>query len=342
VLWARRRTLLDEWLLVAICAIIAELVLAAILTGDRFTVAWYAARLYQLVTATVVMFVLLAEMGKLYASIAQSNTVLRREHELLKQAEETARENDRRYHQVQMELAHANRVATMGQLSASIVHEVTQPITGILNNASAASRWLNQTPPDVDDVRRALARIARDGNRAVDIIERIRALSRKKSPQRDNLDVNEAMREVVVLTRGEAAKNGILVETRLADDLPSVDGDRIQLQQVGLNLIVNAIEAMSAMGADHTSTRHLLISTARTAPDSIVVAVQDSGPGVDAANLNQIFDAFYTTKTSGLGMGLSVCRAIVEAHGGRLWASNGVPRGAVFQFTLPANRATAS
>jgi len=331
-LWVQRRTLLDEWLLVALFAIVTELLLAAILTGDRYTVAWYAARFYQVVTATVVMIVLLVETTRLYANIARSNTLLRREHLLLEQAEQTARENERRYQQVQMEVAHANRVATMGQLSASIAHEVNQPIAGVVTNAHAASRQLNATPPNVEEAQRALARIVRDGNRASDIIERVRALSKKTAPQKSNLDINEAIREVIGLTGGEAAKNGISVETRLADDLPSVDGDRVQIQQVVLNLIVNAIEAMSA---DHKSTRHLLISTARREPDCVIVAVQDSGPGMEPADLGHIFDAFYTTKPGGLGMGLSVCRAIIEAHGGRLWASNAAAQGAAFQFTLP-------
>ena len=333
LMWARRRTLLDEWLMVALCAIFIELVLAAILPGERYNVAWYAARFYQVVTSTVVMIVLLAETARLYATIARSNTLLRREHLLLEEAEQTARENERRYQQVQMEVAHANRVATMGQISASIAHEVDQPIAGVVTNAHVASRRLNATPPNIEEAQRALARIVRDGNRASDIVERVRALSRKRAPQKSNLDINETILEVVALTRAEAAKNGISVETRFGDDLPSVDGDRVQLQQVVLNLIINSIEAMSA---SHKSTRHLLISAAGTEPDRVVIAVQDSGPGLDSADLDHIFDAFYTTKPNGLGMGLSVCRAIIEAHGGRLWASNGVPQGAVFQFTLPA------
>jgi signal transduction histidine kinase len=339
VLWVRRRTLLDEWLLVALFAIVTELLLAAILTGDRFTVAWYAARLYQVVTAAVVMIVLLSETATLYANIARSNTLLQRERLLLKEAEETARENERRYQQVQMEVAHANRVATMGQLSTSIAHEVNQPIAGVVTNAHVASRRLNATPPNIEEAQQALARIVRDGNRASDIIERVRALSRKTAPQKSNLDINEAILEVVALARGEATKNGISVETRLADDLPSVDGDRVQLQQVVLNLIMNAFEAMSA---GHNNARHLSISAARTEPDRVVVAVQDSGPGVDSANLDQIFHAFYTTKPDGVGVGLSICRAIIEAHGGRLWASNGVPQGAVFQFTLPTRSESTS
>jgi len=339
VMWVRRRTLLDEWLVVALCAIFIELVLAAILPGERYNVAWYAARFYQVITATVVMIVLLAETTRLYANIARSNTLLQREHLLLTEAQKTARENERRVQQVQMEMAHANRVATMGQLSASIAHEVNQPIAGVVTNAHAASRRLNATPPNIEEAQRALARIVRDGNRASDIVERVRALSRKTSPQKSNLDINETVLEVVALTQGEAAKNGISVETRLSDDLPSVDGDRVQLQQVVLNLIINAIEAMSA---DHKSTRHLSISAARAEPDCLLVAVQDSGPGVESAALDHIFDAFYTTKPNGLGMGLSVCRAIIEAHGGRLWASNSMPLGAVFQFTLPARSESTS
>jgi C4-dicarboxylate-specific signal transduction histidine kinase len=235
------------------------------------------------------MVVLLSEMTALYANIVRSNTVLQYERLLLKEAEETARENERRYQEVQMEVAHANRVATMGQLSASIAHEVNQPIAGVVTNANVASRRLNATPPNIEEAQRALARIVRDGNRASGIIERVRALSKKAISQKSNLDMNETILEVVALTRGEAAKNGILVETRLAGDLPSVNGDRVQLQQVILNLIINAIESMSA---GHKSTRHLSISAARTEPDCVIVAVEDSGPGVDSAKLDHMFVAF--------------------------------------------------
>ena len=194
-------------------------------------------------------------------------------------------------------------------------------------------RWLAAQPPDLEEARQALDRIVKDGNRAGDVIGRIRALVKKAPPRKDRVDINEAIREVIELTRGEAVKNGVSVQTQLADGLPLIEGDRVQLQQVILNLIINAIEAMSG---DSDGPRELLISTATGRPDGVLVAVRDSGPGLPPASLERLFDAFYTTKPGGLGMGLSICRSIIEAHGGRLWASANLPRGAVFQFTAPA------
>jgi len=319
LLWTRRRTLLDEWLVVALCALLIEVALASILSGDRYTVSWYAGRFYQLVTATVVMVVLLAETTTLYADVARA----------------AARESERRYREMQMELAHANRVATMGQLSASIAHEVSQPIAGAITNAHAALRLLDAEPLNTDGFRRALERIVRDGKRAGDVLDRVRALVQKAPPRKDVLDVNEVMVEIVRLIRGEVAKHGILAQTQLASDLPHIEGDRVQLQQVMLNLIINAVEAMSAVPDD---SRRLVIRTARTGTADVLIAVQDSGPGIDAASLDGIFSAFFTTKPDGLGMGLSISHAIIEAHGGRLWASSG-PEGALFQFTLPGRAA---
>jgi signal transduction histidine kinase len=316
LLWMRRKTLLDEWLVVALCALLIEVALASVLSGDRYTVSWYAGRFYQLVTATVVMVVLLAETSTLYADVARS----------------AARENERRYREMQMELAHANRVATMGQLSASIAHEVSQPIAGTITNAQTALRLLDAEPRNVDGFRRALERIVRDGNRAGEVVDRVRALVKKAPPRKDMLDVNEAVVEIVRLTQGEVAKHGISAQTELADGLPRIEGDRVQLQQVMLNLIVNAAEAMDAVPA---GARHLLVSTARTDIGQVLVAVQDSGPGIDATALDAVFSAFYSTKPDGLGMGLSICRTIIEAHGGRLWATSG-PEGALFRFTLPS------
>jgi PAS domain S-box-containing protein len=251
-----------------------------------------------------------------------------------KRAEEELRESERRYREVQMELAHANRTATMGQLSASIAHEVNQPIAATVTNAQAALRWLGAEPPNLHEVRQTLGRIVEDGIRASEVIGRIHALFRKSPQRKDGLDINEMVLEVIGLTRGEAVKNWVAVRTDLAEQLPLIQGDRVQLQQVVLNLIINAIEAMTGVDA---ASRQLRISTSRTEPDVVLVAVQDSGPGFDLANPERVFEAFYTTKRDGLGMGLSICRAIIEAHGGRLWATAYMPRGAVFQFTLPAH-----
>jgi PAS domain S-box-containing protein len=248
-----------------------------------------------------------------------------------KRAEAEARESDRRYREVQTELAHANRVATMGQLTASIAHEVKQPIGAAVANAEAALRWLNRRPPELEEVRASLEGIVETGHRAGNVVDRIRALIKKAPSRNDRLDINEAIREVLELTRGEAVKNGVSVQTDLADGLPLIAGDRVQLQQVILNLIMNAIEAMSGASDE---TRELLISTGMAELGGVLVAVRDSGPGLAPATLERVFDAFYTTKSGGLGMGLSICRSIIEAHGGRLWASANVPRGATFEFTV--------
>jgi PAS domain S-box-containing protein len=253
-----------------------------------------------------------------------------------RQAEAEARESEQRYREMQIEIAHANRVATVGQLIASIAHEVNQPIAGALTNADAALRWLGRDPPDLQEVRQALDRIVQDATRAGNVIVRIREIIEKPPARKDCLDINEVIREVIELTRGQAVKNGASVRTDLGEGLPRIEGDRVQLQQVALNLIVNAVQAMCVV-AD--GPRELFITTVRDEPNGVLVTVKDCGPGLPTASLEQVFTPFYTTKPSGLGMGLSICRSIIEAHGGRLWASANVPRGAIFQFTLPHVRA---
>ncbi|HUA51049.1 MAG TPA: AAA family ATPase [Candidatus Sulfotelmatobacter sp.] len=247
-----------------------------------------------------------------------------------KKAEALIRESERRYHEIQMELAHANRVATMGHLSASIAHEVNQPIAGTVINGQLALRLLSSDPVNIEELRLALGRIVRDGNRAGEIIGRIRAFVNKTPPRRDSFDINQAILDVIGFTQRETEKNNVVVDMRLADDLSVVAGDRIQLQQVILNLIINAMEAMN----ECIGSRDLQISTDGGNSDGILVTIRDSGPGIEAENLERIFDAFYTTKPDGLGMGLSICRGIIEAHGGRLWATTS-PQGSIFQFTLP-------
>jgi PAS domain S-box-containing protein len=249
-----------------------------------------------------------------------------------KRAEAEARESDRRYREVQIELAHANRTATMGQLTASIAHEVQQPIAATATYASAALRWLDADPANLQEVRQALDGIVNEAMRAGGIVSGIRDLVKKAPPRRERVNINEAVREVIELTRGEAAKNDVSVLTVFGDELPLVLGDRVQLQQVMLNLIVNAVEAMSATS---TGPRELLIHTAADSSNGVSIAVRDSGPGLPPVEVKRIFDPFYTTKEHGLGMGLSICRSIVEAHGGRLWAGANVLRGAVLQFVLP-------
>jgi C4-dicarboxylate-specific signal transduction histidine kinase len=239
----------------------------------------------------------------------------------------------------QMELAHVNRVTTMGQLTASIAHEVNQPIAAAVTNAQAALRWLGARPPDLEEARQALGRIVKDGNRAGEVIGRIRALIKKVPRRHDPVDINETILEVIALTRSELLRNGVSLQTQLAEGMPLIQGDRIQLQQVILNFIVNAIEAMSGVSE---GSRELLVSTEEDGSDGVLVAVRDSGPGLPPQSLERLFDAFYTTKPGGMGMGLSICRSIIEAHGGRVWAGANAPKGAVFQFTLPPPQETAS
>jgi PAS domain S-box-containing protein len=253
----------------------------------------------------------------------------------LRTAEAEARESERRYREAQLELAHANRVATMGQLTASIAHEVNQPITAAITYALAARRWLGAEPPNFREVDDALSLIVKEGNRAGDVVGRIRALIEKAPARKDAVAINDAILEVIALTRTQAANNTVRVRTQLAKDLPSLQGDRVQLQQVLLNLIINAIEAMRDVGEE---ARELLVST-RHEPDGVSVEVRDTGPGFAPNALERLFEAFYTTKPGGLGLGLSICRSIIEAHDGRLWASPNAPRGAVFGFVVPAHPA---
>src|SRR5580704_4686412 len=250
----------------------------------------------------------------------------------LKRAEEVARESTQRYHDVQMQLAHVNRVTTVGQLSASIAHEINQPLSGILTNASTCLRMLTADPPNVSGAQETARRSIRDANRAADIISRLRGLFVKKQVRIDLVDINDASSEVISVALRELESNQVILRSEFAEDLPLVKGDRIQLQQVILNLIRNASDAMRDID---DRQRELAIKTAKTEPDGVLVGMQDSGPGIDPTKLDRIFDTFYTTKPDGLGMGLSVCRTIVEAHGGRLWATAADPHGAIFQFTLP-------
>jgi C4-dicarboxylate-specific signal transduction histidine kinase len=239
---------------------------------------------------------------------------------------------ERQLREVQMELAHANRVATMGQLTASIAHELRQPMAAARTGASAALRWLDKIPPELAEVRDALAGIVSATDRAGDVVNRIGALMRKAPPRKEVLDLNEAILEVIALTHSEATKTGVTVRTQLAPCLPRIHADRVQLQQVMLNLIVNGIQAINDV-AD--GQRDLLITTEGT-EDGVRVGVRDTGPGLSPEKLERLFEPFYTTKPNGMGMGLSICRSIVEAHGGRVWASRNAGPGMTFHFTVSA------
>ena len=252
----------------------------------------------------------------------------------LRTAEGEARENEQRYRKAELELAHANRVATMGQLAASITHEIKQPITAARTYAAAALRFLDKRPLDVAEVREVLTCIVNETGRTSDVVDRIGSLIKKAPPRKEVVDLNAAMLEVTALTRSEAVKTGVRVETQLAGELPRIQCDRVQLQQVMLNLIVNAIQSMSGV---EDGNRELQISTVSIEPEGVCVAVRDTGHGLRPESLPRLFEPFYTTKPDGMGMGLSICRSIIEAHGGRLWATGCEPRGALFQFTIPAD-----
>ena len=240
---------------------------------------------------------------------------------------------DEALHKTQAELAHVTRVATLGELTASIAHEVNQPLAAIVTNGNACLRWLAGDSPNLDEARETARRIIRDGNRAGDVIGRIRTLLRKTGTEKELLDMNQAVREVVALAEDEVRRNEVALRTELTGDLPPILGDRVELEQVVLNLIMNAIEAMSAIG---DRPRELVVRTQSGEVDQVCVTVQDSGIGLDPQSMGRIFDAFYTTKSQGMGMGLAISRSIVENHGGQLWAVPNEGPGATFQFTLQA------
>ena len=234
--------------------------------------------------------------------------------------------------QMQSDFAHMNRVSMMGEWAAELSHEITQPIASARNNARAAQNFLDMQPPDLGEVREALSCVVGDSDRAGDIVDRIRDHIKKAPPRKAQFDLNEAINEVIVLGRSAVIKNGVSVQTQLSEELFPVHGDRVQLQQVVLNLILNAVEAMGSVEA---APRELLITTEQD-HTGVLVAVRDSGPGIQPEHLERVFKSFYTTKPSGTGMGLPICRSIIDAHGGRLWAEANEPRGVIFQFTLPA------
>jgi signal transduction histidine kinase len=230
------------------------------------------------------------------------------------------------------ELARVSRVTTLGELTASIAHEVNQPLGAMVANAAACTRWLAADPPESVKARRALESIAADGRRASEIIGRIRSLVKRQALRKNLVDVNLKISQVIELAADEIRRNGIALRTELAEALPRVEGDRVQLQQVLLNLILNAIDAMSPI---RDRARELTIVSRRDGRDAVLVEVRDTGPGLEPGHAERLFEPFFTTKAEGLGIGLSISRSIVDAHGGRLWAESNRPHGAVFRFSLP-------
>jgi PAS domain S-box-containing protein len=256
-----------------------------------------------------------------------------------KRAAAELRESERRYREAQTALAHANRVTTLGQLAASISHEIKQPIAAVGANAQAGRLWLGAQPPNLSEAREAFERIFKDAKRASEVMNRIHGLVKNAPPSKERLQINDAIGEVIALTRGEVVKHRVSTRLQLAENLPPIEGDRVELQQVLMNLIINAVEAMSEID---DGPRDMIISTGTDDSGGVLISVSDSGPGLAIDNPERLFEPFCTSKAGGLGIGLSICRSIVEAHGGRLWASANAPHGAVFQFTVPIHRSSAS
>jgi C4-dicarboxylate-specific signal transduction histidine kinase len=259
------------------------------------------------------------------AELQQANRQLLAEMAERKRAEDA-------YYKAQAELARVTRMSAMGALAASISHEVNQPLAAVVTNADACMMWLSSDPPNIEEARAAVDAIAQQGTRASDVVRHIRAMFTKAAPERTPLQINDLIREVNVLMEGSALRNQVTVQTDLASDLPATLGDRVQLQQVIVNLIQNGIEAMNDVSG---RPRNLLIRSSRDGSGKVFVAVRDSGVGIASNDEKRIFDAFFTTKDHGMGMGLSICHSIVESHGGRLWASSNDDYGMTFQFTLP-------
>jgi len=306
LLWARRRSVLDLWLMVVMCGLLIELCLI-FLVGRRYVVGWYASRVFFLISSTLVLAILLSETAFLYARLARSVLAESREREA--------------------------RLMTMDVLSASIAHEMNQPLASIVTNVDAAARWMGRPAPDLDEVKASLAQIRNSAYRARDLIGSVRAMVKRDGRNRTPLDLNELVREVLALTERELQRSRISVELRLHEQLQPVKADRIQLQQVLINLITNAIEAMR----ETKQPRVLMVRSALQEPNRVLISVADSGPGIDPGIVDRIFNPLFTTKSNGMGMGLAICRSIIEGHEGRLWASPGAQGGAAFEFALPAD-----
>jgi signal transduction histidine kinase len=324
LLWPRQRSLLDQWLVVALCALLLEVLLASVLSAGRYNLAWYAGRFYQLVTATVVMVVLLAEMAQLYAGLARSNTMLQRERVMLQRAiDAQRRERDA-------------RLITGDAVAATIAHELKQPLTAMITRSYTGLRWLDRAAPDLERAKAGLKQIADDGHRAAAVIDSIRASFRNDARVRAPLDVNNLIEEAIALLQDDLEGHRISVKVEPSTRLLRVMGDRIQLQQVLLNLITNAIEAMATVDGP----RVLAVSSNVRDDGGVMIVIADTGTGIAAEDVQRVFNPLFTTKSGGMGMGLSICRSIIEAHDGMLWVVPNPPRGSIFQFVLGGDTAS--
>jgi signal transduction histidine kinase len=324
LLWRRQRSLLDQWLVVALSALLLEVLLASVLSAGRYNLAWYAGRFYQLVTATVVMVVLLAEMAQLYAGLARSNTMLQRERGMLQRAiDAQRRERDA-------------RLITGDAVAATIAHELKQPLTAMITRSYTGLRWLDHSSPDLEKAKAGFKQIADDGHRAAAVIDSIRAGFRNDARVRAPLDIYNLVEEAIALLQDELEGHRISVKVEPSTRLPRVMGDRIQLQQVLLNLITNAVEAMATVDGP----RVLEVSANVQDDGRVMISIADTGMGIGAEDVQRVFNPLFTTKAGGMGMGLSICRSIIEAHDGMLWVLPNAPRGSIFQFVLAGDPAT--
>ena len=306
VLWYRRRSMLDLWLMVVMCLYTIEVPLSYYPTPMRFSIGWYAVRVFGFLASTLVLIVLLYEIKELYGRLLGAMLGQRREREA--------------------------RLVTGDAVAATIAHEVRQPLTAMVTSADAGFRFLDRSAPNLERAKEAFRRIAADGHRAGEVVGGIRAVFRNDAGTRTPLDVNVVIREALALERNDLRKHRIEVQVEPSRDLPDVRGNRVQLQQVLLNLITNAIQAM----ATEDEQRVLCVKSEAHEVDRVMVSVADTGTGIGAQDVDRIFNPLFTTKSDGMGMGLSICRAIIEAHEGRLWVGPNTPRGAVFRFSLRA------
>jgi signal transduction histidine kinase len=312
VLWVRRRSVLDLWLMVVMCAYVVEICLIAFPIPVRFSVGWYAGRVCGFLSGSLLLFVLLYEITTLYARLLRALLAQRREREA--------------------------RLMTGDAVSGSIAHEIKQPLTGMITNADAGLRWLDRTTPDLDKAKASFKLIISDGHRAGAVIGSIRAIFKKDAQNRTSLDINDLIGEALAFMRGDLQRHRIVVQSEPNAQVPQVRGDPIQLQQVLLNLIANAIDSMAAKDG----ARVLCVKSEVHDGGGLKVSVADTGTGIGSQELERIFNPLFTTKSGGMGMGLSICRSIIEAHDGRLWVTPNKPEGAVFQFTLLADGASSA
>jgi signal transduction histidine kinase len=306
VLWVRRRSVLDLWLMVVLCAYAVEIALIVFPVPVRYSAGWYAGRVCGLLSGSLVLFVLLHEITMLYAQALRTMLAQMREREA--------------------------RLMTGEAVSASIAHEVRQPLSAMITNANASLRWLDRGEPDLDEAKAAMARVVADGHRASAVIENIRALFRKDARSWISLDVNNLIQDALTLMRGELETHRIAVQVARNEALPRIRGDQVQLQLVLVNLLTNAIDSMASREAE----RELWVKSQVHDFGAVMVSVEDTGSGIEPSTVERIFDPLFTTKANGMGMGLAICRSIIEAHQGRLWVTAKLPRGSIFHFTVPA------